>query len=370
MANEFITIKEIARTALPRLMENLVFPNLVYKDFSGEFARNLGDKIQVRKPVKLEANDFNAATGITAQDIKEESVEVTLDKIATVDVDITAIQGALNINDINRQFIEPAAVALAQKINGEGLGLYQDIPYICGTAGTTPGTLTDLANVRKVLNGNKAPVSPRYAVWDTEADAKFTTIDAIVNAEKSGTTEALREGAIGRVFGLNNYMSQAVKVHKTGITAATAVKVNGPVTAGATQLSIDGTSLNGKLVKGDVMTISGKNYVVTADSADATTNAIANVKVYPALPDIADNTDVTLVASHTANLAFNPMAFAFVTRPLVQPAGVESYVTSYNGLSLRVVRGYNMTYKKEMLSMDVLYAYKTMYPELAVRALG
>ncbi|MDC4242724.1 P22 coat protein, partial [Clostridium tertium] len=72
----------------------------------------------------------------------------------------------------------------------------------------------------------------------------------------------------------------------------------------------------------------------------------------------------------TANLAFNPMAFAFVTRPLVAPAGVESYVTSYNGITLRVVRGYDMKYKKEMLSMDVLYGYKTMYPELATRVLG
>lgn len=64
------------------------------------------------------------------------------------------------------------------------------------------------------------------------------------------------------------------------------------------------------------------------------------------------------------------MAFAFVTRPLVQPAGVESYVTSYNGISLRLTKGYDMKHKKEMLSMDVLYAYKTIYPELAVRALG
>lgn len=43
MANSFITIQEIARAALPRLIENLVFPNLVYKDFSNDFSRNLGD---------------------------------------------------------------------------------------------------------------------------------------------------------------------------------------------------------------------------------------------------------------------------------------------------------------------------------------
>lgn len=76
------------------------------------------------------------------------------------------------------------------------------------------------------------------------------------------------------------------------------------------------------------------------------------------------------MGNHVANLVFHPDAFAFITRPLQAPAGVESYVTTYNGIALRVVRGYDMKYKREMLSMDVLYAFKTIYPELAVRYLG
>lgn len=370
MANEFITVKEIARQILPRLIENLVFPNLIHKDFSQEYVTGKGATIQVKKPVILTAKEFNESQGTSAQDVKEESVDVTLDKLATVDVEFGAIQRATNVDDLNRLFLEPAAVALAEKINSDGLFLYKDIPYAVGTAGTTPSKLTDLANVRKMLNTNKVPVAGRVAVWDPEADANFTTIDAIVNAEKSGSTAALREGSIGRVFGLDNYMAQGIKQHTTGITKATDVKVNGKVTAGATSLAIDGTALTGKLVKGDILTIKKNNYVVVEDTADASTNAIASVKVYPALPEIADDTVVTLVSGHTANLAFNPMAFAFVTRPLVAPAGVESYVTSYNGITLRVVRGYDMKYKKEMLSMDVLYGYKTMYPELATRVLG
>ncbi|WP_066895674.1 P22 phage major capsid protein family protein [Clostridium nigeriense] len=370
MANEFITVKEIARQILPRLIENLVFPNLIHKDFSEEYVTGKGATIQVKKPVILTAKDFNELEGTSPQDVKEESVDVTLDKLATVDVEFGAIQRATNVDDLNRLFLEPAAVALAEKINSDGLFLYKDIPYAVGTAGTTPSKLTDLANVRKMLNTNKVPVAGRVAVWDPEADANFTTIDAIVNAEKSGSTAALREGSIGRVFGLDNYMAQGVKQHTTGITKATDIKVNGKVTAGATSLAIDGTALTGKLVKGDILTIKKNNYVVVEDTADASTNAIASVKVYPALPEIVDDTVVTLISGHTANLAFNPMAFAFVTRPLVAPAGVESYVTSYNGITLRVVRGYDMKYKKEMLSMDVLYGYKTMYPELATRVLG
>jgi hypothetical protein len=94
--------------------------------------------------------------------------------------------------------------------------------------------------------------------------------------------------------------------------------------------------------------------------------------ITPALTkNAADNAAITVVTGAVANnLVFHQNAFAFVTRPLATPAGVESYTTSYNGISLRVTRGYNMQYKKETISMDVLYGYKTMYPELAVRVLG
>lgn len=368
MANEFISVKNIARQILPRLIDNLVFPNLIHKDYSETFVNGLGATIQVKKPVILEAKDFVEADGTTAQNVKEESVEVTLDKLATVDVEFGAVQRATNVDDLNRLFLEPAAVALAEKINSDGLYLYKDIPYTVGTAGTTPATLEDLANVRKALNALKVPVTGRRAIWDTEADAKFTTIDAIVNAEKSGDTAALREGSIGRVFGLDNYMSQVIKVHTKG-TLSAAVKPKAATSAGATTLTLAATTVTGTLVKGDILTILGDNYTVTEDVTAASNEIVVNI--YPALKkDVTTTTVVTLADNHTANLAFNPSAFAFVTRPLVAPAGVESYVTSYNGITLRVVRGYDMKYKKEMLSMDVLYGYKTMYPELAVRVLG
>ena len=369
MANTFITLKTIARQALPRLIDNLVFPNLVYRDYSEDF-HDLGDTIRVRKPVVLEAQEFDASNGVSYQDMKEGSVDVTLDKIATVDAKASAIETATNIGDLNRVFIEPAAVALAEKINADGLALHADV---FNTVECRTKNLAALAAVRKAMNVAKIPTSGRVAVWDPDADAAFMTLDAIVHAEKSGSTQALREGSIGRVYGLENYMAQGVKTVKTGITAATAVKVNGAVTAGAKQLAIDGSTLTGKLLAGEILYIGGKAYKVAEDTSAASTNAIATVKVTTALPAIDDNTDVTLLKrDYTANLAFNPMAFAYVTRPLINPdgQGVQSYVTSYNGISLRVTKGYDQKYKQSTYSMDVLYGYKAIYPELAVLALG
>lgn len=376
MSNQFISVKEIARETLPRLIENLVFPALVHKDFSNDFVAGKGATIQVRKPVILQASEFNEAVGTTAQAVKEESVEVTLDKLATVDIAFSDIERAVSVDDLNRQFLEPAAGALAQKINSDGLELYRDIPYTGGVAGTAPAQLADITTARKKLNEAKAPMTPRYAVWDTEAEAKFLQVPTIVEADKSGTTEALRNGSLGRIMGIENFMSQAVKNHTSGTLAVGGgttpkPKIKSAVT-NANTIKIEpvgGSSptLTGTLLKGDLLEIGSKTYTVTAD-ATAESNEI-EVSVYPAIT-ATTGTQVNLIANHTSNLVFHPSAFSFVTRPLVAPAGVESYVTSYNGITLRVVRGYDMKFKKEMLSMDILYGYKTMYPELAVRYLG
>lgn len=285
MANTFLTCQEIARAALPLLHDNLVFPALTYKDYSGEFQAK-GDTIQVRKPAAFVANEFTDT--ITTQDTTEGNVLVKLDKIADVSTVLTAKEMALNIEDFTAQILQPAMMAIAEKINKDGLALYVDVTNSIGTAGTTPSTLADIAGAAKVLNQNKAPMEGRAAVWDAEALAAFQVLDPVVHAEKSGSTAALREGSIGRLLGIDNYMSQAV----------------------------------------------------------------------------ANN------GEYTANMVFHKNAFAFVNRPLEVAHGAESYVTSYNGLSIRVTMGYDMSTKKQTLSIDCLYGYKTLYPELAVVVKG
>lgn len=376
MPNSFLEVKEIARQTLPRLIENLVFPNLVHRDYSADFEVGKGATVQVRKPVVLTASEFDSSLGVTAQDVKETSVEVTLDKLATVDVEFGAVARATNVDDLNRLFLEPAAVALAEKINSDGLALYKDIPYYVGTSGTSPSGLAAFADAANMLDTNKVPEAMRRGVWSPDAMAAFRKSGDLVNVEKSGTTEALRRGSIGVVFGIENYLSQGVKTHNGGTltpggTNASGVKVEANVSDNQTISLISNATasatLTGTVKVGDLVKIDGKYYTCVQD-ATASSNKIS-VKLDKAIT-VTANTAVTVIGSGVQNLVFHENAFAFVTRPLIAPAGVESYTTSYNGITLRVTRGYNMQYKKEMLSMDVLYGYKTMYPELACRVLG
>ncbi len=360
--NEFLTTKAIAREALPILESNLVFPALIYKDYSEDFSKQ-GDTVQVRKPPVYSAKEFESE--IEIQDIDEGEVLVKLDKIADVSVELTAKEMALNTEDFTKQVIEPAMVALAEKINADGLALYKDIPYTYGTAGTTPSTLTDLAGGAKILNDNKAPIVGRSGVWNTEAISNFQVLPALVNADKCGSTEALREGSIGRVFGVDHYFSQQVPQHTAGTLTGTA-NYGGSTSPYEMRLEY----AMGTVKKGDLLKMEDTTYTVTEDASPDGSDVIT-AKVYPAVvPPKNSSATVTVIGNHDVNMMFQKNAFGFVTRPLEVARGADSYVTHYNGLAVRVTMDYNIATKKQTLSIDTLYGFKTLYPELAVRVLG
>lgn len=375
MPNSFVTMQNIARKILPLLKELLVMPATVNNDYSDDFIGR-GATIQVEKPAVFVADEFG--TTINLQSIGERSVSVTMDKLADVSFEVTSKDLALSIEAFSTKYLESAAQAIAEKINADGLKLYEDIPYFWGVSGVTPDALEDFAQAVRVLNENKAPMMNRSGAWDPAATAKFQVLDAIVNAEKSGTTEALRTGAIGNINGLKNHMTQAIRTHVAGLyTALTDVTITAGA-LGATSIvltSTAGTS-TATLLKGDLFTLDGEQYVVTADTAAAIAGAVT-VAIYPALPlafgDMASAAvtfaDVT-AAAHVANLVYNKDAFIFVTRPLAVPPGVESYTVSYEGITLRVTMAYDITTKKTTMSIDTLYDYVTAYKELAVVVLG
>lgn len=372
MPNKLLTCQRIAREALPMLVNNLVVPELFYTDYSKDFVKE-GDTIQVEKPAQFEAKDFKDE--VTIQEINQKSVPVVMDHIADVSVEITSKELTLDRVAFNEKILTPMMEAIAEKINKEGLEMYKNVYKTLGTAGTTPSTIEVMASARGLLNKAKAPMGNRYAVWDPDADVKFSTIDAILHAEKSGSTQALREGSIGRVQGLENFMSQQVAVHEAGtFTKVANPKANAKANKGSDTIVLKGGATSETLVKGDLLTVDGQQYVVTEDATADT--GVITVKVYPSVvKEIAADTEVTFIdktsGGHVANLVFNKLAFAFVSRALALPVdGRDSYVISYKGLNLRVVYGYDMKTKKNMLSIDTIYGFAPLYPSLAAVVLG
>jgi hypothetical protein len=370
MANTLLTPSIIARESLMVLENNLVLSNLVHHDFSSEFV-NVGDTITIRKPATFKAKEFE--TAIEIQDAKETGVPVVMDKLIDVSCKITSKDLALNIVNFSEQFLQPALRAVAQDVDARIAGLYADVPYYFGVAGTTPGTVASITGVRKIMNDNKVPLVGRNLVIDTDAEAALLQLDTFNRVDASGTSDALIEAKLGRKFGYDIYMDQNIENHTNGnFVGSPAVTISTVVTAGSNTAVFAATNLTGPIKKGTIFKVAGDAtaYVVTADTVAA--GNTANISFYPAASkEMAATSAVSIVADHTANIAFHQNAFALVTRQLSTPMGnTQSSYVNYNGLGLRVTFGYDMISKSDIMSIDMLCGFKTIQPELAARLIG
>jgi hypothetical protein len=56
--------------------------------------------------------------------------------------------------------------------------------------------------------------------------------------------------------------------------------------------------------------------------------------------------------------------------PLVMPDGQWGDTVTEDGISIRIVKDYDVDVDSEIIRMDILYGVKTIYPELACRITG
>jgi len=72
--------------------------------------------------------------------------------------------------------------------------------------------------------------------------------------------------------------------------------------------------------------------------------------------------------AYEQELTFHRDAFAFATADLVMPKGVDFDAREvYDGVSMRIVRAYDINNDAFPCRIDVLYGYKTIRPALACR---
>ena len=71
------------------------------------------------------------------------------------------------------------------------------------------------------------------------------------------------------------------------------------------------------------------------------------------------------------NLGFHKSAITLATVDLVLPDGVDfARRSNYKGFSMRMVRAFDINNDRFPLRSDILYGYKTVYPEGVVRLTG
>lgn len=401
MANTLLTISKITNESLRVLKNNLAGSAGINKEYSKEFANKgakIGSVINIRKPVR-----FTVRTGRTLdiQDVTDQSVALTLDTQAGVDFQFTSQDMALSIDEFSDRYIKPAVATIANKIDYDVMSLYKQVSNSVGTPGTVPNDLTEALDAGRKMKELGCPVDDNWwHIVNPECEAavvnglsgKFQAADEIAKQYK--------KGMMGMAAGFMWKMDQNVRQHTTGAFSGGTPLVNGASQSGASLIT-DGWSSGATTVKeGDVFTIANvyainpqsrestgvlQQFTITADNSDTTgdmTLAISpsivtsgpyqNVSAAP-----ADNAAITMLGSastaYPQNMAFHKDAFTLGSADLPLPGGVDMAARasdSASGLSIRLVRQYDIREDVFPCRLDILYGVKAIYPQLACRVWG
>ena len=403
MANTLLTISMITREALRVLENNLTFTKGINRQYDSKFGvegAKIGTVLNVRKPPRYIGR---TGTAISIEDATETQVAVTLDTQFGVDITFTSEDLALKIDDFSQRFITPAIATVANKIDTAGLALYKDVYNSVGTPGTPPTALLTYLEAGVKLDNSSAPLDGQRSVVVTPLmQAKI--VDALKGLfqQSSALATQYRKGTMGTAAGFDWLMDQNVNTHTVGPLGGTPL-VNGSTSSGATTLVTDGwtASAASRLLKGDIFTIAGVNgvnpqsrqstqlaqqFVVTADvSSDGSGNLTAAIspaitssgafQTVDALP--ADNAALTIIGAASTQtsqgLAHHKDAFTLAMADLPLPQGTDMAARvsdSQLGMSIRMIRDYDITTDKFPCRLDVLFGWATLRPELACRVQG
>lgn len=390
MANTLLTPTAVTREALRVLHQKCNFIGNINRDYDDRYANEgakIGDSLKIRLPNKYAVRKTKT---LNAQDTTESSVTLQVSNQYGVDMNFSSADMTLSLDDFSKRIISPAMAVLAANIESDILAsvykdVYQQVNNI-DSAATFAGAVT----VRKRLVDALTPQDDLTMIFGTQENVDM--VDALKGLFQDSKEVAAqyRDGVIGRTGGFTFYENTLLPTHTTG-TAATEITVNGANQTGASVTVTNGSSKT--LKAGDIITFAGCNrvhpetkadtgvlqtFVVTADVATSGTSISISPSIVTSGPtqnvSASPTTTGTVTKQGAASavcnigLGFHRDAFAFATADLVMPKGVDfSARQVMDGISMRIVRDYDINNDNLPCRVDVLFGYKTVRPEMACR---
>jgi len=412
MANTLITptwyTKEVARI----LVNNLKFAanvNRTYDDAYVQAGAKVGYTVNARLPQRYQVTEGQA---LQTQALNDQYVPITLTHQKNIAYSWSTASMTQEIDAVRDRYVKPAATALANVIDYDGLNtLFKDVYQSVGTPGTTPSTNLTYLQAGAKLTDSAAPTDGRVAVLDPTAMVTLANANLALFNPSAQISEQYREGQFAsRALGVSEWYEDAnVAKYTTGTYTASTPLVNGASQTGSTLVTDGWASGAATLNKGDIFTLAAvyavnpvsyastgqlQQFVVTAQ----TTSVGVNMATLPISPSIitsgqlqtvtaspADNAVITVLGATdpaggtfaatvtSQSLVFHPDAFCLVMSDLHRPtSGAEATVVRSKelGVSIRMVQQYQIGTDSEPTRLDILYGWATLRPTLACRVQG
>lgn len=412
MANNLITSSIITNETLRIIHNNSAFLGNVNTEFEDQFAKKglkAGSVVNVRNPVQYTVRDGAVAN---IQDVNESTVPVTMESEFGIDWAFSDYDLKLSIDEFSKRYLEPAGKRMAAELDLRiATRFYRGVPNFAGTPGTTPSTAQAILDAAVYLDNKACPRDDnRMLALTPLANAKLVGGMSGLFNDQATQGRQLKTGMMATNLGVDFIMSQNLPTHTVGALGGTPL-VNGANQglinsgstdnpyAASTSLITDGwtAAVGNRLKRGDVFTIAGvfavnpetkqntgllQQFVVTADAASDGSGNLTTV-IYPAIiaggayqnvnARPADNAAITVLTGSASttygqNIMFHRDAFTLVTADLEVPNGMDMAEKAvYDGVSLRFVRGFDITNNRRICRFDMLAGYGLLRPEWAVR---
>jgi hypothetical protein len=393
MSNTILTPAAVTKESLRVLHQKLNFVSKVNRTYDDSYAKEgakIGDTLKIRLP-----NRYTVTTGATmvAQDTAETSVSLQIATQKHVGMNFSSAELTLSLDDFSERIIEPAMAVLAASIEADAMAMFSDVYNAVNNVGSAI-TLNKVWTGRKLLNDNLAPMdNNRYALLNTQDAVDFMDAAKGLFHSTDQIEKQYTEGVIGRMGGFNFYENTLIPTSTTG-TDASNCTINGANQTGSAITITNGSSTT--FAVGDVVTLAGcyrvhpetkvstgvlHQFVVTSavaaggttlnvSPAVTTSGASQNVSASPTTTGAVTKVGAASTV-YKPSVVFHRDAFAFATADLVMPKGVDfAYRDVMDGISLRLVRQYDINNDRLPCRVDCLYGYKTIRAQLAARILS
>jgi len=301
----------------------------------------------VERAAKGQSVSYPIAEGVEAQDIVPSMTipeppdrtvavgQMAITKARTVSFGITGEEqralntGGVGFLSVQGMWIAEAFRTLANEIETDiAAEATRGASRAYGTPGTTPfgsGDLTDLAQIKKILDDNGAPKTGRSMILNSTASAKLITLGNLTKVNEAGTQMTLRDGELLNLYGMSIKETAQAVTHDAGTGAGATTDATG-YAKGTTTITLAAAG-TGTILAGDVVTFAGdtNKYVVVSGDADTSnggTFTIAEPGLRVAIP--AQATAITLANDYYANVGFSANAMAVALRPPAIPDGGDA----------------------------------------------
>jgi len=402
MPNTLITPTWIAREQLRVAANKTPFVQSITRKLSDDFkvsGTKVGATVGVRLPQRFQAAKGQA---LQVQALTDVVVFITITDQAQVGYGMSSFSATLEVQDVTDRYVTPIAYQLANTMDSDGLSrLYQDVFLVQGTPGVIPSTNLIYMNARAAITaisgGSGGPY--RMLIGPLMRPVIANANMANMFNPQTDLSDVWREAMFsGPALSWDEWAEDAnIATHTVGPLGG-APQVSSAGQTGSS-LATSGWSLAAanRLKKGDVFTIQNvfsvnmqnyrsttalQQFVVTADTA-SDASGLATIPIYPPIittgayqtVDSSPALNAPLTIFGTANtvtpqgLGYAPDAFVMASADLEMPSSGESKRVRMPGvgLSLRFWQDSDIMTDQHPSRSDVIYGFKTVRPEFAVR---